>query len=255
LAQKPFYEEDYQMRYPIILIIMVLTAALCSQVMADTLEMADGSLVEGRYVTSNDDYFIFEVGGDVEAFPVDEVAALYLSEGVEKMLEATEETAPAAVTIPEGTRLLIAMSDTVDSNRHRAGHRFRGQLQGDIVVDGNTIVKHNSYVFGTVTEGSQSRRIAGRSELQIEFVDMMVEGQLFPITTTGLKAESDQTALQSVGQTARGAAVGALIGGRSGARTGAAIGAGAAILTQGETVYIPRGTLVETTLSAPLIVQ
>ena len=32
-------------------------------------------------------------------------------------------------------------------------------------------------------------------------------------------------------------------------------GAGAAILTQGETVYIPRGTLVETTLSAPLIVQ
>ena len=49
------------------------------------------------------------------------------------------------------------------------------------------------------------------------------------------------------------AAVGALIGGRSGARTGAAIGAGTAILTQGETVYIPRGTLVETTLSAPLL--
>ena len=243
------------MRYSIILITAFLTAALCSQVMADTLELADGSLVEGRYVTSNDDYFIFEVGGDLEAFPVDEVAALYLSEGVEKMLSAVTEPEPSALTVPAGTSMLIAISDTIDSNRHRAGHRFRGQLQGDIRVDGTTVVRHNSYVFGQISEASQSRRVAGRSELQVEFTDVMIDGKLHPISTTGLSAQSDRTAGQSLGRTARGAAVGALLGGRSGARTGAAVGAGAAILTQGATVHIPRGTLVETALAEPLTVQ
>ena len=243
------------MRYPIILIIMVLTAALCSQVMADTLEMADGSLVEGRYVTSNESYFIFEVGGAIEAFPVADVAALFLSEGVEKMLSATAAQAPAALIVPADTRLLIAMSDTIDSNRHRAGHRFRGQLQGDLVVDGTTVVRHNSYVFGQITDANQARRVAGRSELIVEFTDIMINGQIVPIATTGLEAQSDRTAVQSAGRTARGAAVGALIGGRSGARTGAAIGAGAAILTRGASVNIPRGTLLETTLAAPLTIQ
>lgn len=46
---------------------------------------------------------------------------------------------------------MIAMSDTADFSRHLAGHRFRGQLQGEIVVDGNTIVRHNSHVFGKIT--------------------------------------------------------------------------------------------------------
>jgi hypothetical protein len=243
------------MRYLLVVLAVVSLLSIGRSGLADTLELADGSLVEGRYVTSNDDYFIFEAGGELKAFAVDDVAALYLSEGVAKMLTADADAQPAALTVPAGTRLLIAVSDTIDSRRHRAGHRFRGQLQGDLVVNDMTVARHNSYVFGQVSEGRQSGRIAGRSELAIEFIDIMIDGRLFPIATTGLTAESDQTAMQSVGTTARGAAIGALIGGRSGARTGAAVGAGAAILTQGETVYIPRGTLVETTLASPLIVQ
>ncbi len=243
------------MRYLLVVLTVVSLLSISRIGLADTLELADGSLVEGRYVTSNDDYFIFEAGGELKAFPVEDVAVLYLSEGVEKMLTADNDAQPVELTVPVGTRLLIAVSDTIDSRRHRAGHRFRGQLQGDLVVNGATVVRHNSYVFGQITEGRQSRRIAGQSELQIEFIDIMIDGRLYPIATTGLSAQSDQTALKSVGTTARGAAIGALIGGRSGARTGAAVGAGAAILTQGEAVYIPRGTLVETTLASPLTVQ
>jgi hypothetical protein len=255
LSLKPLYEEDYQMRYPIILIIMVLTAALCSQVMADTLEMVDGSLVEGRYVTSNESYFIFDAGGEIKAIPVDEVAALYLSAGVEKaILSAAVETEPEPLTLPAGTRMLVTISETIDSSRHRAGHRFRAQLEGDLVVRGTTVVRRGSYVFGQISEARQARRLAGRSELQVEFTDIMIDGQIFPISTTGLEAQASGAGAQTLGRTARAAAIGGLIGGSSGARTGAAVGAGASIITRGASVNIPRGTIVETTLAEPLAV-
>ena len=57
---------------------------------------------------------------------------------------------------------------------------------------------------------------------------------------------------RTVGRTARAAAVGGLIGGSSGARTGARVGLGASILTSGASVNIPRGTIVETSLTAAL---
>jgi hypothetical protein len=59
------------------------------------------------------------------------------------------------------------------------------------------------------------------------------------------------------GRTARAAAVGGLMGGSSGARRGARVGVGASIIASGgeSSIYIPAGTIVETTLSAPLVVQ
>lgn len=122
-------------------------------------------------------------------------------------------------------------------------------------MQGTTVVRHGSYVFGQITDDRQSGRLAGRSELQVEFTDIMINGQIFPFATTGLEATGDSTVAQTAGQTARGAAIGALIGGRSGARTGARVGAGVAIVTRGASVNIPRGTLVETTLAEPLTVQ
>jgi hypothetical protein len=49
--------------------------------------------------------------------------------------------------------------------------------------------------------------------------------------------------------------LGGLIDGKSGARTGAKVGAGVSILTSGERINVPRGTLLETTLRAPLVIQ
>jgi len=151
--------------------------------------------------------------------------------------------------------MLVSISETFYSSSHRAGHRFRGQLEGDLVVQGTTVTRRGSYIFGQITEARQAGRLAGRSELQVEFTDIMIDGQIFPISTTGLEAQGSGTGRQTAGRTARAAAIGGLIGGRSGARTGAAIGAGASIITRGASVNIPRGTLVETTLSESLTVQ
>jgi len=97
--------------------------------------------------------------------------------------------------------------------------------------------------------------MAGSADLTMEFTDIMIDDQLFPITTAELRAQGGNEAGQTVRRTARAAAVGGLISGSSGAKTGAKVGAGASILTSGSSLSVPADTLLETNLSAPLQVS
>jgi hypothetical protein len=120
------------------------------------------------------------------------------------------------------------------------------------VVDGVTVAPRGTFVHGRIAQAKQAGRMAGSSELAIEFTDIMIDDQLFPISTSGMQAKVGGEAGRTVGRTARAAAIGGLIGGSSGARTGAKVGLGASIVTRGASVNIPRGTIVETSLNAPL---
>jgi hypothetical protein len=223
--------------------------------LADTLELANGTILEGSFMGSSNGIIMFDTGNGIEAFPQDQVIGVYFSSGVATAEAAISAIEPSAVTVPTGTRLVIRTTDTVDSSRHSAGHRFRGQLEGALVVDGVTVAPRGTYVHGVLTGSSQAGRMVGSSELSMEFTDIMIDDQLFPIRTTGLSAETGGEARRTVGRTARAAAVGGLIGGSSGARTGARVGVGASLLTSGASINVPRGTILETTLAAPFTAQ
>ena len=221
---------------------------------ADTLELANGQLHEGSFVGSSNGIIMFDTGAGIEAFPQDQVVGLYFSDGVATAESVIEANSGGQIIVPAGTRLVIRTTDNIDSRQHSAGHRFRGQLEGALVVDGVTAIPRGSFVHGRISQASQGRRVAGSSQLAAEFTDIMVNDQLLPISTGTLAAETGGEAARTVGRTARSAAVGGLIGGSSGARTGARVGVGASILTSGASINIPRGTIVETTLSAPLTI-
>ena len=219
---------------------------------ADTLELADGTLLEGDFVGSSNGIIMFNTGDNLEAFPESEVVGLFLSAGVETAQKMAAN--PATVTIPSGTRLVIRTTDTIDSNRHGAGHRFRGQLEGALVVDGVSVVPRGAIVHGRIVAAQQARRVAGSTQRSIEFTDIMLGDELFQISTGGLSAQTQNEAGRTVGRTARGAALGALVDGSSGARTGARVGAGASILTSGASINVPRGTILEVNLRTPLTI-
>ena len=62
--------------------------------------------------------------------PEAEVVGMWFSSGVATREAEMAQTGPApTISVPAGTRLVVRMSDTVDSRNHRAGHRFRGQLK------------------------------------------------------------------------------------------------------------------------------
>jgi len=222
--------------------------------MADTLELYDGKLLEGDFVGSSNGIVMFDTGDGIQAFPEDQVVGIFLSAGVASAEAYYATSDPNTVTLPAGTRLVIRTTDNIDSSRHSAGHRFRGQLESALVVDGVTAVARGTFVHGRITQAQQAGRVVGSSELAVEFTDLMINDVLVPIATGGLSAQTQGEAGRTVGRTARAAAVGGLIGGSSGARTGARVGAGASILTRGSSVNIPRGTIVETTLAAPLTI-
>ena len=225
----------------------VLMFATC-HLHADTLELANGTLLEGEFVGSSNGIIMFNTGGSIEAFPESEVVGVFFSDGV---ATAEKYAQKKSLTLPAGTRLVIRTSDVVDS-RHGAGHRFRGQLEGALVINRVTVAPRGSYVHGRIIQASQARRMTGSSELAIEFTDIMIDNQLFPISTGSIGAQTTSEAGRTVGRTARAAAIGGLMGGSSGARTGARVGVGASILTSGASINIPAGTILETTLSAPL---
>ena len=235
---------------------LALLALITAQpVAADTLEMVDGTLIEGSFLGGNPTSVMFEAGGQVQAFDTSEVLAVWFSAGVTTAEAAVTAPAASARVVPQGTRLLVRISENIDSSRHQAGHRFRGQLEGALVVNGAEVAPRGAWIYGRITSARQAGRVAGSSELSLEFTDIMINNQLVEISTTSLQAQTGGEAAQTVGRTARAAAVGGLIGGSSGARTGARVGAGVSILTSGQSVNIPSGTLVEASLRAPLTIR
>jgi len=229
-------------------LITVLSLFTTCALQADTIELADGTLLEGDFIGSSNGIIMFDTGGGIEAFPESKVVGVFFSSGV----ATREEEAAASVTVPTGTRLVIRTIDTIDSSRHSVGHRFRGQLEGALVVDGVTVAPRGAYVHGRITQANQSSNLAGT------FTDIVLDDQLIPISTgdLGVQAENEG-GRRLAGRTARAAAVGGLMGGSSGARRGARVGVGASIIASGSqsSINIPAGTIVETTLSAPLVVQ
>jgi len=229
-------------------LITVLSLFTTCALQADTIELADGTLLEGDFIGSSNGIIMFDTGGGIEAFPESKVVGIFFSSGV----ATREEETAASVTVPTGTRLVIRTIDTIDSSRHSVGHRFRGQLEGALVVDGVTVAPRGAYVHGRITQANQSSNLAGT------FTDIVLDDQLIPISTgdLGVQAENEG-GRRLAGRTARAAAVGGLMGGSSGARRGARVGVGASIIASGResSINIPAGTIVETTLSAPLVVQ
>jgi hypothetical protein len=157
-----------------------------------------------------------------------------------------------AVSAPAGTHLMVQMTQSINSRQHSVGHQFTAVLEGDMVVSGTVVAPHGTRVYGRLIQAKQAGRVAGRSQMTIELTQMLINNQRKPIQTSNVQAvASSGSGRNTAGRTARGAAVGGIIGGRSGARTGAKVGVGVSVLTRGQSINIPAGTLLDFTLAAP----
>ncbi len=253
-------------RLLILLVVMVGCSLMFGQAVADTLILNDGQQIKGTFVGRTSDAVKFEVGGQVMEFkntnvksvefgapqaPAEAPAQQPAEASPPAPAEAAQPAASAKVTVPAGTRIMVRTNAPIDSRQHKAGYKFTARLEADLVADGVVVAPKGSNIYGQLVAAQKSRRLAGKSEMTITFTDLMVNNQLKPISTSQVKAVSDETAKKTVGTTARAAAVGGLIDGKSGARTGAKVGVGVSILTSGSQINIPAGTMLEISLAAP----
>ena len=231
-----------------------------TMVLADVLVLKDGQKLSGSLVSRNAEGVVFEIGGQQLKFDSANVQSISLGDDEPvKSIEQVKEQEIAAPIVkdssavaPVGTRVVVQTSTSIDSRRHKAGHKFTGRLEADLVAGNTVIAPRGSTIYGVIAQAKKSGRLIGNSSVELTFTDILLNNQMKPISSSSVKAVTESTAKNTVGQTARLSAIGGLINGSSGAKDGAKVGVGLSLLTSGNSINIPAGTLLEFQLTQPL---
>jgi len=243
--------------------------------LADTLELKDGRVLQGRYLGGTQAVLRFELDGNVQAFSVNDVVALTFTHGggsaaaapayapaPAPIAQAQPLAAGGTVTIPAGQSILVRMIDGVDSSKNHVGDIFHASLETDLTVNGALVARKGTDVYGRLAEAKEAGHLAGSSELQLELTRMVIDGRDYPVVSSDYtlqgKGRGKNTAEKVGGGAALGAIIGAIAGGGKGAAIGAGVGAGAGgavqVLTRGQQVKVPSETLLEFRLQQPATV-
>ena len=248
--------------------------ALCVAVVAahaDSLELKNGSLINGKFIGGSQTSISFQVGSSVQSYDLADIRSLRFSSeapGASPWIPSKRPSAGSAtekdevantsssVTIPAGTRISVRTIDAIDSTNNRVGYRFQASLEQPLWVDGNVVVPKGADVYGRLDESKETGTFSGRSQLKLQLTGIVVNGQTVPLVTgeyeVSGKSKGESTAKRTVGGAAIGTLIGALAGGGKGAAigagTGAGVGAASEIITKGDQVKIPSETLLDFTL-------
>jgi len=245
---------------------------------ADTLELKDGRVLQGRYVGGTQAILRFSVNGEVQAFNTTEVVALtfttnYGGGAAAAPAAPPAPAAPAAalapasangpMVIPAGQSLLVRMIDGVDSSKNHVGDIFHASLETDLNINGAVVARKGTDVYGRLAQAKEAGHMSGSSELQLELTRMVINGQDYPVVSSDYtlkgKGRGANTAQKVGGGAVAGAIIGAIAGGGKGAAIGAgagsAAGAGVQVFTRGQQVKVPSETLLEFRLQQPVSVN
>ena len=244
---------------------------------ADTLQLKDGSVIQGRFLGGTQASVQFEVRGKIELYDVDDVISLTFTRAPESVpapdsipeaRHPDTQQAPgpdsdrSSIMVPAGARLLVRMIDSVDSDKNHVGDRFRASVEQDFTVDGLVLAARGADVYGRLAEAKESGHFEGKSQLKLELTDILINNRLQPIMTSdydvsGSSRGSDTAKKVGVGAVA-GTIIGAIAGGGKGAAIGAGVGAGAGaavqVVTKGDEVHVPSETVLEFRIAQPFSV-
>jgi hypothetical protein len=245
---------------------------------ADTLELKDGRVIQGRYLGGTQAILRFEVNGEVQTFPTNSLVALTFTRGAEAppapaAAPPPPQAAPAPpaaansfaggdVSVPAGQSILVRMIDGVDSSKNHVGDIFHASLETDLNVNGVLVARKGTDIYGRLASADKSGTFSGKSTLQLELTRLVVDGRDYPVVSSDYnvqgKSEGASAAKKVGGGAVAGAIIGAIAGGGKGAAIGAAAGGGAGagvqILTKGDQVKVPSETLLEFRLQQPVTI-
>lgn len=216
-----------------------------SFVLADTLVLKNGRVLQGTYKGGDATSVLFEVEGKLQTIPLNDITTLTFTPR-EEAAEVGQTTGGGAI-IPAGTRVLVKLTQPVSTASHKEGASVSGVLATGLAASGQVVVPPGTKIHGKVLE-SRGGRVFGGIKLVMTFTDLEIDAQLVPIVTDEIGAEAGRGgAVKKVGA---GALVGAAFGG---AGEGAAIGGALAILgSRKNHIQIPADYQVEVSLKQSL---
>lgn len=196
--------------------------------------------------------------------------------------ETTVEQVNPLFLVEPGTRVPLALVNTVSTRNSAPGDRVYLETVFPVLAGGRIVIPPGSYVNGTVTQVKRAGRVKGRAELFVRFDSLILpngvtrdfRGTLGAIDGSAAekldpkegKVKGDSSKgkdAATIGQTTQaGAGVGALGGWAAGGRPGLGLGVGSAagaaaglaavLMTRGPDAMLVKGTTVEMILDREL---
>lgn len=190
-------------------------------------------------------------------------------------------TGAIAADIPQGTHVLLRMTNSLSTRTAREGDQVYFQTASPIAADGRILVPVGSYVQGTVSQAKRSGKVSGRAELAIHLDTLMLaSGKTLKFSPhlaavdsgeSGQKVEGNEGAVkqapghaQDAGRIAILAGSGAAIGGLAdhswsgagiGGAAGGAVGLATVLLTRGREVELRQGSTLDVVFDRPLAIE
>jgi hypothetical protein len=275
------------------IVAVVLGLFIAGAAAADTLELKDGRVLQGRYLGGTQSVLRFEINGEVQTFNVSEAVALTFTGTSSATLGpapappsavASQDAPPPAarptslapqtsraqdpaaqygeITIPAGQSLLVRMIDGVDSSKSQVGDVFHASLETDLYIRDSLVARKGTDVYGRLAEVKEAGHLSGSAELQLELIRIVIDGHDYPLVSSDYslkgKGRGSDTAKKVGGGAVVGAIIGAIADGGKGAAIGAGVGsaagAGVQVFTRGKQVKVPSETLLEFRLEQPATV-
>jgi hypothetical protein len=244
---------------------LVVTLILFSSafLFADTIELKNGEVIRGQFVSADQSFVKIKVGTEVRTFRTEKVTSIHFeseTEGAPAMATRDENVASRAtvpapattapepsaeapalqpppgvaaragtadyeVTLPAGTLFPVRMIDSIDTDKNQVGDHFSASLDDPVIIDGETVVPKNTIVHGHIIQARESGKISGAPELRLELTDFTVNGRQVFIRTGEYEQIGEGRGTRSAEMIGGGAALGAVIGAIAGKGKGVAIGA------------------------------
>jgi type IV secretion system protein VirB10 len=192
--------------------------------------------------------------------------------------DAPPAPAPAKIVVAAGTKIPLALVNTLSTKRSGEGDRVYLETVFPITQNGCIVIPKGSYVAGTVTEVKRAGRVKGKAELFLRFDSLTlpngvtrdfrsrldssdtgnVDRNEGKIEGEGNKAGDARTvgtaagAGATIGGIAGSAAGHGVMGAGIGAAGGAAAGVAGVLLTRGPDLVLAKGTTFEMVLDREL---
>jgi len=167
------------------------------------------------------------------------------------------------LTIPDSTKILVTLADTIQTNENRTGDHFAGQLARSVELDGKTVIPEGANVDLVITKLVKGGTLKTPPEIAFTIKDIVLaDGNSYSVDANVIHEVGRSHTKREIGMIGGGAAAGAIVGGLMGKGKGAAIGAiagaaagtGVAAATGRQNFIYAPGQTVTFTLSRPLTV-
>jgi hypothetical protein len=164
--------------------------------------------------------------------------------------------------VPNGTELVVRLTESVSSDLNEKGDTFLASLASPIMIGDRVVIPAEAGVEGRVIEVQSAGRFSGRPKLAVEMTRLTYNGKTYELRSSQYSKQGASRDARSVAAIGGGAGVGAIIGGILGGGRGAAIGSviGAGVGTSAQAaskapqIKLPAETVLSVRLQAPLTV-